>query len=84
VDETWYQDIERPTSGPDLRAAIADAARVLAALDLVTAFGHVSARDGEHMLITPAAALGEVRSADLVAVPLDATVLSCSTRSNRR
>jgi HCOMODA/2-hydroxy-3-carboxy-muconic semialdehyde decarboxylase len=60
---------------PDLRVEIADAARALAALDLVTAFGHVSARDGERMLVTPAAPLDEVRAGDLVAVPLDTTTL---------
>jgi ribulose-5-phosphate 4-epimerase/fuculose-1-phosphate aldolase len=54
---------------------IADAGHVMAALDLVTAFGHVSARVGDHMLITPAAALAGVRGADLVAVPLDAAAL---------
>ncbi len=69
------QDVERPTSRPDQRAEIADAARVLSALGLVTAFGHVSARHGDQMLITPAAALDEVRSGDLVAVALDATAL---------
>jgi ribulose-5-phosphate 4-epimerase/fuculose-1-phosphate aldolase len=54
---------------------IIDAARVLAALDLVTAFGHVSARSGEDLLITPAAPLVGVRERDLVRVPLDAVVL---------
>jgi ribulose-5-phosphate 4-epimerase/fuculose-1-phosphate aldolase len=58
-----------------IRAEVATAARVLAALDLVTAFGHVSVRAGDHMLITPAAPLGGVRATDLVGVPLDATVL---------
>jgi ribulose-5-phosphate 4-epimerase/fuculose-1-phosphate aldolase len=54
---------------------IADAARVLAALDLVTAFGHVSARAGDELLITPAAPLAGVRDTDLIRVPLDATTL---------
>jgi HCOMODA/2-hydroxy-3-carboxy-muconic semialdehyde decarboxylase len=50
---------------------IAEAARVLSALGLVTAFGHVSARSGGVMLITPAADLAEVTGAAIVAVPLD-------------
>jgi HCOMODA/2-hydroxy-3-carboxy-muconic semialdehyde decarboxylase len=58
-----------------LAADIADAGHVLAALDLVAAFGHVSARDGDQMLITPAAALEGVQGADLVAVSLDASAL---------
>ncbi len=45
----------------------------MAALGLVSAFGHVSARAGDHMLITPATELARVRDADLVAVPLDAS-----------
>jgi HCOMODA/2-hydroxy-3-carboxy-muconic semialdehyde decarboxylase len=56
-------------------AEIADAARVLAALGLVTAFGHVSARVGDDLLITPAAPLAGVRDTDLIRVPLDATTL---------
>lgn len=54
---------------------IAEAARVLAALELVTAFGHVSARAGDQLLITPAAPLAGVRETDLIFVPLDATAL---------
>jgi HCOMODA/2-hydroxy-3-carboxy-muconic semialdehyde decarboxylase len=53
-----------------LRADVAAAARVLSALGLVTAFGHVSARTGEVMLVTPAADLATVAAADLVEVPL--------------
>jgi ribulose-5-phosphate 4-epimerase/fuculose-1-phosphate aldolase len=48
---------------------------VLAALDLVTAFGHVSGRAGDHLLITPAVPLAGVRDTDLIRVPLDATAL---------
>ena len=48
-----------------LRDQVAEAARVLARLGLVTAFGHVSARAGGAMLITPAADLASV-TADLV------------------
>jgi HCOMODA/2-hydroxy-3-carboxy-muconic semialdehyde decarboxylase len=58
-----------------LAADIADAGRVLAALDLVAAFGHVSARDGDQMLITPATALEGVQGADVVPLPLDASAL---------
>jgi HCOMODA/2-hydroxy-3-carboxy-muconic semialdehyde decarboxylase len=50
---------------------IAEAARVLSALGLVTAFGHVSARAAGVMLITPAADLAGVTGAAIVAVPLD-------------
>lgn len=47
------------------------AARALAAHGLVDAFGHVSARDGDVALITPAVPMGAVESADeLVELPL--------------
>jgi ribulose-5-phosphate 4-epimerase/fuculose-1-phosphate aldolase len=47
------------------------AARALAAHGLVDAFGHVSARDGESALITPAVPMSAVSSADeLVELPL--------------
>jgi hypothetical protein len=42
------------------RADIVDAAHVLASLGLVTAYGHVSARAGAAMIITPAADLTTV------------------------
>jgi HCOMODA/2-hydroxy-3-carboxy-muconic semialdehyde decarboxylase len=45
---------------------------VLAGLGLVTAFGHVSARWGQSMLITPAADLACVTAADVIEVPLAA------------
>jgi HCOMODA/2-hydroxy-3-carboxy-muconic semialdehyde decarboxylase len=51
------------------RADVAEAARVLAALGLVTAFGHVSARAGDDILITPAADLATVTPADLITIP---------------
>jgi ribulose-5-phosphate 4-epimerase/fuculose-1-phosphate aldolase len=54
---------------------VVEAAHVLAALGLVDAFGHVSARDGHHLLITPPAALDQVSAADLVPVPIDAADL---------
>ena len=55
-----------------LRGEIAEAANVLAGLGLVTAFGHVSARSGPSMLITPAADLACVTAADVIEVPLAA------------
>jgi HCOMODA/2-hydroxy-3-carboxy-muconic semialdehyde decarboxylase len=53
------------------RGDIVAAARVLASLGLVTAFGHVSARSGDSMLITPAVDLATVTESGLVAVPLE-------------
>ena len=55
-----------------LREEIAEAARVLARLGLVTAYGHVSARAGASMLITPAADLAGVTAARVIEVPLAA------------
>jgi len=46
------------------------AANVLAGLGLVTAYGHVSARAGDSMLITPAADLAGVTAAGVIEVPL--------------
>ncbi|HEX4253628.1 MAG TPA: class II aldolase/adducin family protein [Streptosporangiaceae bacterium] len=57
------------------RGEVAEAGRVLAGLGLVTAFGHVSARAGDVMLITPAADLAEVTGDGVVPVPLDADTL---------
>jgi len=54
-------------------AAVAEAANVLARLGLVTAYGHVSARADDAMLITPAADLAEVTAGRVIAVPLTAT-----------
>ena len=53
-----------------LRGEVAEAARVLARLGLVTAFGHMSARAGDSMLITPAADLAGVTAASVLEVPL--------------
>jgi HCOMODA/2-hydroxy-3-carboxy-muconic semialdehyde decarboxylase len=61
--------------GSAARGEIAEAANVLAGLGLVTAFGHVSARWGESMLITPAADLACVTAADVIGVPLAAPAL---------
>jgi ribulose-5-phosphate 4-epimerase/fuculose-1-phosphate aldolase len=54
---------------------VAEAGRVLAGLGLVTAFGHVSARAGDAMLITPAADLGQVTADRVVRVPLEMAAL---------
>ena len=59
----------------DLRSEIARAARVVSALGLVTAYGHVSARSGAAMLITPAADLAGVTGPGVIEVPLTATAL---------
>jgi ribulose-5-phosphate 4-epimerase/fuculose-1-phosphate aldolase len=48
---------------------------VLSRLGLVTAYGHVSARTGASMLITPAADLGTVTEATVVELPLAASSL---------
>jgi ribulose-5-phosphate 4-epimerase/fuculose-1-phosphate aldolase len=58
-----------------LRDEVAAAGRVLAGLELVTAFGHVSARAGDAMLITPAADLAEVSDDRVLRVPLGAEAL---------
>jgi HCOMODA/2-hydroxy-3-carboxy-muconic semialdehyde decarboxylase len=55
-----------------MHTAVAEAANVLARLGLVTAYGHVSARAGEAMLITPAADLADVTASEVIAVPLTA------------
>ena len=63
------------SSGPeDLRGEVARAARVLSARGLVTAYGHVSARAGSAMLITPAADLATVAGAAVIAVATGAMV----------
>jgi ribulose-5-phosphate 4-epimerase/fuculose-1-phosphate aldolase len=54
---------------------VVEASRVLSGLGLVNAYGHVSARTGYRMLITPPADLGGVTVADLVEVELAATSL---------
>ena len=57
---------------PGLRDEVAEAANVMARLGLVTAYGHVSARAGESMLITPAADLARVTGSGVIEVPLEA------------
>jgi HCOMODA/2-hydroxy-3-carboxy-muconic semialdehyde decarboxylase len=54
---------------------VVEAAHVLARLGLVTAYGHVSARAGVSMLITPAADLATVAEPTVVEVPLEASSL---------
>jgi len=56
-----------------IEAEVAEAANVLARLGLVTAYGHVSVRAGEVMLITPAADLAEVTASQVIEVPLTVT-----------
>jgi HCOMODA/2-hydroxy-3-carboxy-muconic semialdehyde decarboxylase len=60
---------------PNVIHSVAAAARVLAALGLVDAFGHVSARHADALVITPAAPLADARAEALVTVPLDAVEL---------
>jgi len=60
---------------PTLRRDLVEAAHVLSRLGLVTAYGHVSARAGASMLITPAADLATVTEATIVDVPLEASSL---------
>jgi HCOMODA/2-hydroxy-3-carboxy-muconic semialdehyde decarboxylase len=57
------------------RSELVEAARVLSRLGLVTAFGHVSARAGASLLITPAADLATVTESTIVDVPLEASTL---------
>jgi HCOMODA/2-hydroxy-3-carboxy-muconic semialdehyde decarboxylase len=54
---------------------LVEAAHVMSRLGLVTAFGHVSARAGESILITPAADLATVAKEDIVTVPLATSTL---------
>jgi len=57
------------------RKAVVEAAYALSRLGLVTAYGHVSARAGASMLITPAADLATVTESTVVDVPLEASSL---------
>ena len=59
------------TPASTLRGDLVEAAHALSRLGLVTAYGHVSARCGASMLITPAADLAVVTESSVVAVPLD-------------
>jgi len=68
-----------PPADGDLRRgpvdAVVEAARVLAALGLVDAYGHVSVRDGDALLITPPTALDQAHGDALGPVPVDVTEL---------
>ena len=57
------------------RSELVEAAHALSRLGLVTAYGHVSARAGASMLITPAADLATVAEATVVEVPLETSSL---------
>jgi HCOMODA/2-hydroxy-3-carboxy-muconic semialdehyde decarboxylase len=61
------------------RSDLVEAAHVLSRLGLVTAYGHVSARAGPSMLITPAADLATVTESAIVDVPLEASSLPMAT-----
>jgi HCOMODA/2-hydroxy-3-carboxy-muconic semialdehyde decarboxylase len=63
------------TSASMQREAIVEAAHALSRLGLVTAYGHVSARAGASMLITPAVDLATVTASAVVDMPLDASSL---------
>jgi HCOMODA/2-hydroxy-3-carboxy-muconic semialdehyde decarboxylase len=63
------------TSASTQRRDLVEAAHVLSGLGLVTAYGHVSARAGASMLITPAADLATVTEPAVVDVPLQASAL---------
>jgi HCOMODA/2-hydroxy-3-carboxy-muconic semialdehyde decarboxylase len=63
------------TLRPQDAAELVEAAHTLAALGLVTAFGHVSARTEAGFVITPAADLAVIDQDALVAVPLAAAGL---------
>jgi HCOMODA/2-hydroxy-3-carboxy-muconic semialdehyde decarboxylase len=57
------------------RRDLVEAAHVLSRLGLVTAYGHVSARAGASMLITPATDLGTATEPAVMEVPLAASSL---------
>ena len=59
----------------EMAEAVVAAAHALAGLGLVTAFGHVSQRHHDQMLITPAIDLADATVHSLVEVPLDADTL---------
>ncbi|MEV4452582.1 MULTISPECIES: class II aldolase/adducin family protein [Streptomyces] len=74
------QSTARAAEGSAADAAeVVAAARTLAALGLVAAFGHVSARRGDRMLITPAIDLAEATEETLLEIPLNSTVLPANT-----
>lgn len=66
---------DRSASGAYLPAGVVEdvvlASRIISSLGLVDAFGHVSSRAGEHVVLTPGSAIGGLTNRDLVAVDLD-------------
>jgi HCOMODA/2-hydroxy-3-carboxy-muconic semialdehyde decarboxylase len=71
----WEDGRYTVTAAATQRADLVEAAHVLSRLGLVTAYGHVSARAGASMLITPAADLVTVTESTVVDVPLGASAL---------
>jgi HCOMODA/2-hydroxy-3-carboxy-muconic semialdehyde decarboxylase len=63
------------TRASALRSDLVEAAHAASRLGLVTAYGHVSARSGALMLITPAADLAIVTESTIVTMPLDTASL---------
>lgn len=63
------------TSVSRQRRHLADAARVMSRLGLVTAYGHVSTRFDSSILITPAADLADITETAIVEIPLSASTL---------
>jgi HCOMODA/2-hydroxy-3-carboxy-muconic semialdehyde decarboxylase len=59
------------TPASTLRGDLVEAAHALSRLGLVTAYGHVSARCGASMLITPPTDLAVVTESSVVTMPLD-------------
>jgi len=67
-----------------LRSDLVEAAHVLSGLGLVTAYGHVSARSGVSMLITPAADLAIVTESTVVTMPPAVRVQRDPRRQSKR
>ncbi|MGI9557151.1 MAG: class II aldolase/adducin family protein [Solirubrobacterales bacterium] len=55
----------------DTPTAVAAIARLASRAGLYEAFGHVSARDGDDLVITPTSPLGAVKAEDTVRIPLE-------------
>ncbi len=73
-----------PGDASGQRSEVAEAANVLARLGLVTAYGHVSARAGEAMLITPAADLADVTASAVTGGAADRFSPAARRRSRPR
>ncbi|MFI8793702.1 class II aldolase/adducin family protein [Streptomyces sp. NPDC055105] len=63
------------SSATGAATALVEAAHVLAGLGLVTAFGHVSVRHGDSVLVTPPKELDLVGTDELIDIPLAADTL---------